>query len=333
MVAGAAETRAEEIAQRIADILIEGFDRHYRLFRESSADAKQRFEIAAWTEAQQAVKERIRFYDDRVRECVERLHDELDAGALDDATWRRAKLYYIGLLVDHRRPELAETFFNSVVTRVLQRTYVHNDFAFVRAAISTEYIESDPPIYRSYYPAETGLRQALLEIFADFGWSRPFADLERDVGFVWQALLEHFGGEWPAREPNYQVQVLGSAFYRNKAAYVIGKIVNGNAETPFAIPVLHDADGTARARHGAARLGEPLRPLLPLAGVLHGRHGRALRVRAVPADADAGEAALGPVHGGRPREAGEDALLPRPAAPPAPLTGRRSSRRPARVAS
>ena len=152
MVAGAAETRAEEIAQRIADILIEGFDRHYRLFRESSADAKQRFEIGLGRRHKQAVKERIRFYDDRVRECVERLHDELDAGALDDATWRRAKLYYIGLLVDHRRPELAETFFNSVVTRVLQRTYVHNDFAFVRAAISTEYIESDPPIYRSYYP-------------------------------------------------------------------------------------------------------------------------------------------------------------------------------------
>ena len=43
-------------------------------------------------------------------------------------------------------------------TRVLRRTYVHNDFAFVRAAISTEYIESEPPIYRSYYPDERGLR-------------------------------------------------------------------------------------------------------------------------------------------------------------------------------
>jgi isocitrate dehydrogenase kinase/phosphatase len=242
-VTGDAETRAEEIAQRIADILIEGFDRHYRLFRETSAGAKHRFDVAAWTEAQQAVRERIRFYDDRVRECVERLRGELGAGALDDATWRRAKLLYIGLLVDHRRPELAETFFNSVVTRVQRRTYVHNDFAFVRAAVSTEYIESDPPIYRSYYPAEVGLRTSLLEIFADFGWSRPFADLERDAGYVWQALLEHFGGEWPAREPNYQVQVLGSAFYRNKAAYVVGKIVNGNDETPFAVCVLHDSDG------------------------------------------------------------------------------------------
>jgi len=238
------ETTARvETAQRVADVLIEGFDRHYRLFRETSAEAKQRFENAEWAEAQRAVKERIRFYDDRVWECVERLRGELDAGSIDDATWHRAKLHYIGLLVDHKRPELAETFFNSVVTRVLQRTYVDNDFAFVRAAISTEYIESDPPIYRSYYPAETGLRTALLGLFADFGWSRPFAGLERDVDFVLRALLEHFDGEWPTREPNYQVQVLGSAFYRNKAAYVIGKIVNGNAETPFAVPVLHDADG------------------------------------------------------------------------------------------
>jgi isocitrate dehydrogenase kinase/phosphatase len=242
-VTGQAETRTEEIAQRIADVLIEGFDRHYRLFRETSAGAKHRFEVAAWTEAQQAVRERIRFYDDRVRECVERLNAELDAGSLDDATWRRAKLLYIGLLVDHKQPELAETFFNSVVTRVQRRTYVHNDFAFVRAAVSTEYIESDPPIYRSYYPAQVGLRTSLLRVFAEFGWSRPFADLERDVGFVWEAFREHFGGEWPTREPNYQVQVLGSAFYRNKAAYVVGKIVNGNDETPFAVCVLHDADG------------------------------------------------------------------------------------------
>ena len=242
-VSAAATIPAGETAQRIADVLIEGFDRHYRLFRATSAAAKERFEDAAWAEAQQAVKERIRFYDDRVRECVERLRDELDAGSIDDATWQRAKLLYIGLLVDHKQPELAETFFNSVVTRVLRRTYVRNDVAFVRAAVSTEHIESDPPIYRSYYPAGTDLRAALLECFADFGWRRPFARLEREVDFVLRALLEHFHGEWPVPEPNHQVQMLGSAFYRNKAAYVIGKIVNGNDETPFAVPVLHDADG------------------------------------------------------------------------------------------
>ncbi len=48
------------------------------------------------------------------------------------------KLHFIGLLVDHKQPELAETFFNSVITRVLDRTYALNDFIFVRAASSTE---------------------------------------------------------------------------------------------------------------------------------------------------------------------------------------------------
>ena len=37
--------------------------------------------------------------------------------------------------------------------------------------------------------------------------------------------------------------MLGSAFYRNKAAYVVGKIVNGHDETPFVVPVLHDEEG------------------------------------------------------------------------------------------
>ncbi len=236
-------TGGGEVAKAIAHALVAGFDRHYRLFREASASAKGRFEAGDWEATQRAVKERIRFYDERVREAVERLRDDFDAGQLDEATWQQAKLHYIGLLVHHKRPELAETFFNSVTTRILDRSYRHNDFMFVRAAVSTEYIESEPPIYRSYYPRGGGLRATFLQVFHDFGWAIPFADLERDVSFVTRALDEHLGGRWAPPEPNHQVQVLSSAFYRNKAAYVVGKVVNGHEETPFAIPILHDADG------------------------------------------------------------------------------------------
>ena len=224
-------------------MLIEGFDRHYGLFRATSARAKELFEEGAWAELQRTVQERIRFYDERVRECVVRLRSEFDLEALSDETWRDVKLYYIGLLVEHGQPELAETFFNSVITRILQRTYYDNDLIFVRAAISTEYIESDPPIYRSYYPSVDGERECLTRLFHDFGWSRPFADLDRDVGHVIRAFQERPGGPFAHLEPNYQLQVLSSALYRNKAAYVLGKLVNGHDEVPFAVPVLLDADG------------------------------------------------------------------------------------------
>jgi isocitrate dehydrogenase kinase/phosphatase len=231
-----------ETARSIATVLMEGFNKHYRLFRESSAAAKQRFELAQWLDGQRAVRERIQFYDDRVKETSTRLLGEFAAESLDDLIWQQTKLLYIGLLTDCKQPELAETFFNSVFCTIMHRTYFHNDFIFVRPAVSTEYIESDPPTYRSYYPSVGGFRATIFDVFQDFAWTNSFADLRRDVDYLFQGILDHLG-KLQAREANFQIQVLSSAFYRNKAAYVIGKVINGSAEYPFAVPVLHDADG------------------------------------------------------------------------------------------
>ena len=229
-------------AHQIALAMIQGFNKHYTLFRQTSREAKTRFEQADWLGVHKAVKERIRFYDDRVDECVERLRNEFDAASIDDTTWQQVKLLYIGLLLNHKQPELAETFFNSVTTKILHRNYFHNDFIFVRPSISTENIEGDDTqTYRSYYAKDDGLRGAVRKIVEDFEWHRPFDDLERDVDFVYQAVHDFLKG-MPRREVNFQIQVLGSAFYRNKAAYIIGKAINGAAEYPFAIPVLQNDD-------------------------------------------------------------------------------------------
>ncbi|MBU0752833.1 MAG: bifunctional isocitrate dehydrogenase kinase/phosphatase [Gammaproteobacteria bacterium] len=230
------------IAQRIATMMIEGFNRHYRVFRDCSASAKARFDAADWMGVQQAVKERIAFYDDRVRETLAELREDFHAEVLDDLTWQQAKLHYIGELLEHEQPELAETFFNSVFCRIMHRTYFHNDFIFVRPAISTEFFESEPPTYRSYYPNAAGLGSSIRRVFLDFCWERSFEDIDRDIEYVMLTLERHLG-EWPQAESNFQIQVLNSAFYRNKAAYVIGKAVNGANEYPFAVPVLHTAAG------------------------------------------------------------------------------------------
>ncbi len=230
------------IAESIAIVLMDGFDKHYQRFHESSALAKQRFDEAQWQEGRQAVRDRIQFYDDRVRETTERLRREFNADGLSDSVWQQAKLQYIGLLTNHKQPELAETFFNSVFCQILHRTYFHNDFIFVRPAVSTEYIESDPPTYRCYYPNEAGFRTSIRQIFVDFGWTREFEDLDRDVGFILDRI-QSFLGTVPAREANLQIQVLNSAFYRNKGAYVIGIAVNGGFDYPFTVPVLHSPEG------------------------------------------------------------------------------------------
>src|SRR5262245_25290907 len=107
----------------IAQALLDGFDRHYRLFREASREPKARFEAADWHGQQRAQRERIEFYDRRVDEAVERLQREFDINNLSMDTWQQTKLHYIGQLTNHHQPELAETFFNSVTTKILHRSY------------------------------------------------------------------------------------------------------------------------------------------------------------------------------------------------------------------
>ena len=88
------DTRAFDIARAMLD----GFDRHYRLFRQASAEAKQRFEAADWHGQQRAQRERIEFYDLRVDEAAERLQREFEAASLKKDVWQQVKLHYIGLL-------------------------------------------------------------------------------------------------------------------------------------------------------------------------------------------------------------------------------------------
>ena len=233
----------------IARAMLEGFDRHYRLFRAASAGAKQRFEQADWHGQQRAQRERIEYYDKRVNEAVARLRTEFAVDTLSQDAWQQAKLHYIGLLTDHHQPELAETFFNSVTAKLLTRSYFRNEFIFVRPAVSTEYIENDEPAalptYRAYYPTRENLRETLIRIVDNFQLEREFEDLPRDVDAVLEALQAHLKlpiGQWLLRA-NFQIQVLSSLFFRNKGAYIVAKVINGYTEIPMCLPLLHSESG------------------------------------------------------------------------------------------
>ena len=233
------------LAYDIAKAMMDGFNRHYRLFRTESARAKHRFETADWHGQQRAQRERIEFYDLRVRECTMRLEKEFKADAQPMDVWQQIKLHYIGLLVDHHQPELAETFFNSITTKILHRTHFHNSFIFVRPAVSTEYIENDEPAatptYRAYYPTLANLGATITKAIQHFNLQKPFENLERDAGYVLMAMESRLKDT--KLRANFQIQVLSGLFYRNKGAYAIGKIINGFNEVPFALPILHNKEG------------------------------------------------------------------------------------------
>jgi len=227
-------------AAAVAQSILVGFDRHYALFRYNAQQAKARYEAADWHAIRTLASERIEFYDARVSEAVERIGREFGAARLETGNWQQVKRQYVSLLAEHRQPELAETFFNSVCAKVLHRTYFHNDFIFVRPGVATDYLDGKPPSYRAYYPAQEGFERTLRNVFIDLGMACPFVDIERDLARVLAALRTHMPEALDAAI-DCQVHVLRTLFFRNKGAYLIGRYLNDGELLPFAIPILQDA--------------------------------------------------------------------------------------------
>ena len=231
-----------ERAGEVARTSLAGFDKQYRLFREASARAKHLFERADWAAMGELARARILMYDRRVQEAVEEVRSHFPEAETDESLWPAIKLAYIPLLHEHRQPECAETFYNSVACQVLHRRYYRNEFIFWRPAVATEHLEGEELAYRSYYPRRKTLRRTLAAIVRGFDLANPWEDLHRDLRSVLRALRARFPRPARAR-PNLQIQVLGSLFIRNKAAYAVGKIVNGSEEVPFAVPILQNERG------------------------------------------------------------------------------------------
>ena len=194
--------------------------------------------------------DRIDFYDRRVAETVARLELDFGCAHIDDSRWAVVKRHYIGLLIDHKQPECAETFFNSVSCKILHRTYFHNRCLFVRPAVSTEHIDADPPSYRSYYPREHGLRQALIDIVLDFGSNalRGFPRRSRQHPGCVSAAFPR-----PLRlEANHQIQVLRAS------SSAIGPPTSSVASSTaisrsLSSPIKHDADGISMSMRCSGR--------------------------------------------------------------------------------
>ena len=225
----------------IAQTILDGFDKHYHNFREFSDESMACFEQADWARVGEAGKERILGYQERVIEVVTRLNKRFPEAAGHAQWWPEVKAAFIALLMNHLQSECAETFYNSVACKVLHRSYYNNNNIFWRPALSTEHLHGSQPTYRSYYPPTHGLRRCLLQAITEFDFGNSFQNLRRDIRRLEQVIMGRRPKTWKAH-PNHQLQVLSSLFFRNKAAYIVARLVNADNKQALIIPLMQDED-------------------------------------------------------------------------------------------
>lgn len=224
----------------VAQTILQGFDAQYGRFLEVTAGAQQRFEQADWHAIQQAMKSRIHLYDHHVGLVVEQLKCITEGKGADADFLLRVKQHYTALLPDYPRFEIAESFFNSVYCRLFDHRSLSPERLFIFSSQPERRFRTLPrPLAKDFYPQQ-GWRELLTTLLSDLPLRLRWQNLARDVGYIIAHLTETLGAQ---RLQNAHLQVANELFYRNKAAWLVGKLVLPDGTLPFLLPIHRTEDG------------------------------------------------------------------------------------------
>lgn len=216
------------------------YEKYERGFEEITRRAQSRFERRDWSGAQADATERLTLYKAHVDAAVTDVQDILEDGIMDRTVWAAMKSGHANRPAGRPDAELAETFFNSVTRRVFSTVGVDPSIEYLHRSPSSP--SPDDPAILDRYRAPAIDAGLVRKILAGIPWSVPYAQLERDTVLVAQAMDARVRQVMNAPGP-IELDMVHSVFYRNKGAYLVGRIRAGGEIIPLVLPLLHAERG------------------------------------------------------------------------------------------
>jgi isocitrate dehydrogenase kinase/phosphatase len=234
-------TSSNELAVRGAGLIREGFLAFHHQFQSITTRAHSRFENRDWAGIQKDAQERLVLYNRVVMQVVGRLQDLLGDDYKNKVVWASMKQSYSPLIEDLEDLELAETFFNSTTRRIFATVGVDPEIEFVASDFENPNLQFEIPIYRSY-PLDRPCSRLVLEILQDYPFRVSYADLAGDAALAARQIESHLKSLQLAEKVE-AVDMLRPVFYRNKGAYIIGRIRFSGGYIPLVFSLRHPLPG------------------------------------------------------------------------------------------
>jgi isocitrate dehydrogenase kinase/phosphatase len=228
--------------EHFARAILNGFESYFAEFQNITLAARSRFENADWLGIRHASIQRIDLYKTKINQVYE--YVELIAGKHlhDFEFWREARRIYAQLIEGHDNFEIAETFFNSAYCAVFRHRRIRDEFAFVFSPHGDMPPADVSKVYRTY-KLDVPLAILLEKLLNDYAFSIPYEDLHRDIGNIREAILGNLALRFDLNEEHVEFQILEHHFFRNKGAYIVGRILSGGQSMPIVLPILHNEAG------------------------------------------------------------------------------------------
>lgn len=228
--------------RQVAQTILDGFAAYRHQFINITLGARDRFESQAWRDVQRAAQERIDLYENAVEAVHRTLSERVGYENLTLEIWAEARRDYIILIQERTDPELCETFFNSIYCDIFRHQNINDETAFLN----------------SWFGDQGGNATGQVDIFMRYSFADALSDVcdrilddyEFSVGWADRRMArKHMIAGIDALVPNEfwtdtsaRFELLKPVFYRNKGAYLVGRLVTDEVIYPIVFALMHRTD-------------------------------------------------------------------------------------------
>lgn len=236
------ETDHDPRVDRLARMLGDAFVKYHERYLELTRRAARCFVQRDWDGHQQDTKNRLNLHKNLVFEVVDAARLVLSADDPEARTvWLDTRRRYVELVSKRLDLELAETFYNSVTRRLFRIVGLDEELEFLW--LGPTKLPADDETRGEYrqFPVDNSVSDCVGEIFEHSPLAANFADINVDATKVATRICTLLERTWDGHID--AIDILRSVFYRNKGAYLVGRLRWLNRVAPIVIALVHTDAG------------------------------------------------------------------------------------------
>lgn len=232
----------EERARIVAQVVFAVFEDYYQRSRRLPFLAKAAFEARDWPATFQLSRDRLSIYSISITKLSPLLKAGCPELTEDEGFWREVEAQYLTLIHGRYEADLAFAFIHSVRRKVYQNEWKPVEYSSGAGRVLR--LALPEPVVLSF-PAQLPVDPSLLHrIFDVPRFSAKWRDRDRDARRVALQLDKALRRRAVKDDATFRIEVLNAGFYRNRGAYLVGRMaIPGAGFHPLLIALLNEIDG------------------------------------------------------------------------------------------
>ncbi|MFG6110412.1 bifunctional isocitrate dehydrogenase kinase/phosphatase [Stenotrophomonas rhizophila] len=232
---------ADGDARLLAGLIRDGFEAYHARFAAVTRRARGRFQRRDWAGARADAVERIGLYDLCIAQTVDAVRRAAGDSVGTRALWLQIRPAYAALLDGLIDAELYKTFYNTLARRLFATEGVDAAIEFMAMDVEPSDAITHPVARHSYTLSATRPAEAIVRVLGDYRFDIPYAHQLRCAAAIAVRLqddLAHWG-DYPVRS----IELLDTVFYRERRAYLVGRVFGEHRFSPCVIALVNDGQG------------------------------------------------------------------------------------------